>query len=91
MIHEPVIVLGDLNTSPGSSPIIALGMADALRESSSELEWMGLQQSNWPKDDFILSRELMLSQESRLFDHERGRPASDHWPTRRPRVPRRPY
>ena len=82
MIHEPVIVLGDLNTSPGSSPIIALGMADALRESSSGT-WNGWDSNNRTgpitgKVDFLTTKE--------------GRPASDHWPIRAVlRTPRRPY
>ena len=94
MIHEPVIVLGDLNTSPGSSPIIALGMADALRESSSGT-WNGWDSNNrtGPRIDFILSRELdAITGKVDFLTTKEGRPASDHWPIRAVlRTPRRPY
>ncbi|MEO1598216.1 MAG: endonuclease/exonuclease/phosphatase family protein, partial [Planctomycetota bacterium] len=94
MIHEPIIVLGDLNTSPGSSPIIALGMADALRESSSGT-WNGWDSNNrtGPRIDFILSRELdAITGKVDFLTTKDGRPASDHWPIRAIlRTPRRPY
>ena len=94
MIHEPVIVLGDLNTSPGSHPIIALGMADALRESSSGT-WNGWDSNNrtGPRIDFILSRELdAITGKVDFLTTKEGRPASDHWPIRAVlRTPRRPY
>ena len=45
MAHEPVIVLGDLNTLPGTPPILTLGMADALRDSASGT-WNGWDAEN---------------------------------------------
>lgn len=94
MIHEPVIVLGDLNTPPGSPPILALGMADALRESTSGT-WNGWDTTNrtGPRIDFILSRDLetLLGKVDFLTTKEE-RPASDHWPIRAVfRALRRPY
>ncbi len=94
MAHEPVIVLGDLNTLPGTAPILALGMADALRDSPRGT-WNGWDSENQTgrRIDFILSRELdVISGKVDLVKTEEGRPASDHWPVRAVlRTPRRPF
>lgn len=94
MTHEPVIVLGDLNTLPGTAPILALGMADALRNSASGT-WNGWDAKNkaGPRIDFILSRKLeVISGTVDFVTTEKGRPASDHWPIRAVlRPPERPF
>ncbi|MEC8101053.1 MAG: endonuclease/exonuclease/phosphatase family protein, partial [Planctomycetota bacterium] len=94
MTHEPVIVLGDLNTLPGTPPILTLGMADALRDSASGT-WNGWDAKNrtGQRIDFILSRELeAISGSVDFVTTEDGRPASDHWPIRAVlRTPRRPF
>ena len=94
MAHEPVIVLGDLNTLPGSPPILTLGMADALRDSASGT-WNGWDAENRTgrRIDFILSRELeVISGAVDFVTTDKGRPASDHWPIRAVlQTPRRPF
>ena len=90
-MYEAVIVLGDLNTLPGSPPILTLGMADAVRDSTAELERMGCRSH----------RTAMISSPKRLevisgtvdfVTTDLGRPASDHWPIRAVlRAPRRPF
>ena len=94
MAHEPVIVLGDLNTLPGTDPILALGMADALRDTPNGT-WNGWDAENLTgrRIDFILTRELeVISGTVDFVTTEKGRPASDHWPVRAVlRTPRRPF
>lgn len=94
MGHEPVIVLGDLNTTPGTPPILTLGMADALRESESGT-WNGwdAENQNGRRIDFILTRELdVISGKVDFVKTGEGRPASDHWPVRAVlRTPRRRF
>ncbi|MAW42004.1 MAG: hypothetical protein CMJ30_06295 [Phycisphaerae bacterium] len=94
MSLEPVVVLGDLNTPPGSKPILALGMADALRGSSSGT-WNGwkAEAKEGPRIDFILTRSLeSISGKIDFLTTDEGRPASDHWPVRAVlRTPRRPF
>ncbi len=91
---EPVIVLGDLNTLPASDPILTLGMADALGNSTSGT-WNGWKPEN-RKDqriDYILSRGLeSISSKVDFLETQEGRAASDHWPVRAVlRTPRQPF
>ena len=91
---EPVVVLGDLNTTPGTPPLLALGLADA-HASSTSGTWNGWDsaQKKGRRIDYILSRGLdAISSKVDFPLTPKGTPVSDHWPVRSVlQTPRRPF